>query len=102
VPDEARAHWKELVAQRAALHTEWSEQWHAYKTAHPDLAAEFDRRMRGELPADLDAAFPMFDEKSGAVASRSASGTVINSIAKKLPELIGGSADLSGSNLTVI
>ena len=91
-----------MVAERAALHDEWRSRWDSYVEAHPDLAAELDRRMRGELPEGIDAAFPTFDEKSGAVASRSASQVVINAIASKLPELIGGSADLTGSNLTMV
>jgi transketolase len=102
VPDEARAHWQELVADRAALHDEWRERWTRYVETHPQLAAELDRRFRGELPADIDAAFPTFDEKSGVIASRNASQVVINAIASTLPELIGGSADLTGSNLTLV
>ena len=102
VPDDARAHWSEQVAERAASHAEWKALWSAYSTAHPELAAEFDRRMRGELRAEAATAFPSFDAKSGNVASRASSGVVINAIAPAIPELIGGSADLSGSNLTVV
>jgi transketolase len=102
VPSEALAHWREHTAQRAQAHGDWQTRWQAYQWAHPELAAEFERRMRGELPASLDSAFPTFDAKSGTVASRAASGVVINSIAPVVPELIGGSADLSGSNLTVV
>ena len=100
IPDGVRAHWADAVAQRAAVHTTWQQTWAAYGAAHPELAAEFTRRMRGELPAALETAFPVFDAKSGAVASRAASGVVINAIAPVLPELLGGSADLTGSNLT--
>jgi len=100
VPDEARAHWREQVAKRAATHAEWATRWSAYSAAFPELATEFQRRLRGELPADLNSAFPVFDAKSGNVATRAASGTVINAIASRMPELIGGSADLTGSNLT--
>ncbi len=100
VPDEARAHWHEQVATRAATHAEWETRWSAYSAAFPELAAELERRIRGELPADLNAAFPSFDAKSGNVATRAASGAVINAIASRIPELIGGSADLTGSNLT--
>ncbi|MBL0937538.1 MAG: transketolase [Gemmatimonadaceae bacterium] len=100
VPETAAAHWRERVAQRAASHGEWTARFDAYRAAFPELAAEFERRMRGELPATLDASFPAFDAKSGNVASRAASGTVINAIAPSIPELIGGSADLTGSNLT--
>ena len=102
VPDEARAHWHEQVAGRAATHGEWKSMWSAYAAAHPDLAAEFERRMRGELRAEAATSFPTFDAKSGNVASRASSGVVINAIAPAIPELIGGSADLTGSNLTLV
>ncbi|MFY7920776.1 MAG: transketolase, partial [Gemmatimonas sp.] len=95
VPDAALAHWRECTAQRAQTHTEWKTRWHAYAAAHPELAAELERRMKGQLPASLDAAFPVFDAKSGNVASRAASGVVINAIANTVPELLGGSADLT-------
>ena len=100
VPADALAHWREQTAQRAATHAEWQTKWQAYKSAHPELAAELERRMQGDLPAQLDSAFPLFDAKSGNVASRAASGVVINAIAPVVPELLGGSADLTGSNLT--
>lgn len=100
VPADALAHWREAAAQRAATHTEWKHTWQAYVAAHPELAREFERRMKGELPPQLEQAFPVFDAKSGAVASRAASGAVINAIAGVVPELLGGSADLTGSNLT--
>ena len=100
VPEMARAHWVERVATRAATHSEWKAKWAAYLTAHPDLAAELLRRNAGTVTAALDSAFPVFDTKSGNVASRAASGVVINAIAWAAPELVGGSADLTGSNLT--
>jgi transketolase len=102
VPEEARAHWHALVAERAATRTEWTERWAAYQTAHGDLAVEFERRARGEFLPGIETAFPKFDAKSGNVATRAASGTVLNAIAPFMPELIGGSADLAGSNLTTI
>ena len=102
VPDEAREHWGEMVALRAESHASWQTLWTSYVAAHPELAAEFERRMRGELRAEAATAFPTFDAKSGAVASRASSGVVINAIASAIPELIGGSADLAGSNLTMV
>jgi transketolase len=102
IPDEARAHWHERVTERAAAHAAWRARWDAYRAAHPALAHELERRLLGELPAGLDAAFPTFDAANGAVASRAASGVVLNAIAPTLPELIGGSADLTGSNLTMV
>lgn len=100
VPEDALAHWRSAAAARATTHTAWKSKWAAYQAAHPELAAEFERRLSGKLPAQLEQAFPAFDAKSGNVASRAASGVVINAIANVVPELLGGSADLTGSNLT--
>ncbi len=101
VPDEARAHWREQVAQRAVAHNTWAARFAAFTTAHGAAAAEFTRRMDGVLPAGWDAALPTFTAETGTVASRAASGAVLNAIGAGIPELIGGSADLSGSNLTL-
>ena len=100
VPEEAVAHWREGVRERAALHGDWQARWAAYQGAHPESAAELQRRLRGEPTESLAGAFPVFDAKSGNVATRAASGVVLNAIASHMPELIGGSADLTGSNLT--
>jgi len=102
VPDEARAHWHEQVAHRATAHTAWNAHWAEYAALHPALAAEFERRMKGERMPTLSASLPTFDAKSGNVATRASNGTVINAIAPHAPELIGGSADLTGSNLTLV
>ncbi len=101
VPAEARAHWSELVAQRAATHAAWATRFAAFTAAHGTASAEFTRRMAGELPAGWDAALPTFTAETGSVASRAASGAVLNAIGAGIPELLGGSADLSGSNLTL-
>jgi transketolase len=74
----------------------------AYSKANPDDAKEFGRRMHGDLPAGWESALPLFDASNGNIASRAASGVVINAVAPKIPEMIGGSADLAGSNLTNI
>jgi transketolase len=102
VPPEALEAWRAAGARRAESHAEWRRRHDAWKGAFPDLAAELERRWRGELPAGWDAAIPTFDEKTGAVASRAASGSVLNAIAAKVPELIGGSADLAPSNNTTL
>jgi transketolase len=99
VPDEARAHWRSQVAERATEHTAWQARFAAFAAAHASAAAEFTRRMAGDLPTGWDATLPTFTSDTGAVASRAASGTVLNAIGGAIPELIGGSADLSGSNL---
>ena len=100
VPEEALAHWHASVAVRAASHAEWATRWAAYAEAFPAEAAELTRRLGGTQRAELGNAFPSFDAKSGNIASRAASGAVINAIAPHIPELVGGSADLTGSNLT--
>jgi transketolase len=102
IPDGVREHWTSAVATRAEAHGAWHARFDAYAAAFPELAAEFQRRMRGELPAAVQQAFPTFDAKSGNVATRAASGVVVNALAPVLPELIGGSADLAGSNLTMV
>jgi len=101
VPPDALAQWRTAGPRGAAIEAAWQERFAAYRAAHPALAAEWERRMGGELPAQWDAALPQF--RSGeALATRAASGKVLNAIASRLPELIGGSADLTGSNNTEI
>jgi len=102
VPEEALAHWRKARDRGAAQRAEWHARLEGYRAAQPELARELDRRLKGELPDGWEAAIPEFDEKSGAVASRAASGAVLNAIAKKVPELIGGSADLAPSNNTAL
>ncbi len=102
VPDEAVAHWRAPNAERAAAQGIWSKALIAYTKANPDLAKEFGRRMHGDLPAAWESHLPTFDATNGNVASRAASGVVLNAVAPHIPELIGGSADLAGSNLTMV
>ena len=103
VPDGIRVLWdaRELGKAREA---EWKARLAAYRAAHPALAAEFERRMRGDLPGDfgatLAAALGAFGAAPEAVASRKASQKVLAALAPKVPEMFGGSADLTGSNLT--
>ena len=101
VPDEALAQWRRAKTRGAQLEADWRKKWDAYRSAHPDLAAELERRIAGRLPAGWDAALPVFGPKD-AQATRAASGKVLNALAATLPELIGGSADLTGSNNTEI
>jgi len=87
------------------LEASWTQRFAKYRAAHPDLAAEFERRMRGDLPADFaaqaDAFIKELDDKGASIASRNASQNTLNAFGPKLPELMGGSADLAGSNLTL-
>ena len=88
----------------ARLEAEWNTMFAAYRAAHPELAAEFERRMRGDLPGNfqqtLDAAIAACVEKGETIATRKASQNAIQALAPVLPEFLGGSADLTGSNLT--
>ena len=102
VPEEALAVWREAGSRGPALQRAWEDTLAAYRSAFPKEAAEFERRLRGELPAGWESAIPSFTAENGAVASRAASGAVLNAIAAKVPELIGGSADLAPSNNTLL
>ena len=101
VPEEALERWRRAKDRGARLESDWQKKWAGYRGAHPDLASELERRLAGQLPAGWDAALPVFGPQD-AQATRAASGKVLNAIAAKVPELIGGSADLTGSNNTEI
>jgi transketolase len=100
VPDEALAHWRSCKERGVNLQAEWMTRFADYTKNFPSEAMELGRRWHGDLPAGWEKALPVFDASNGNVASRAASGVVINALAPALPELIGGSADLTGSNLT--
>ena len=100
VPEEALAHWRRAQERGARLQAEWQQKSAAYRKAHPDLAAELERRLAGRLPDGWDADLPTFTPKD-AQATRAASGKVLAAVAPKLPELIGGSADLAESTNVV-
>jgi transketolase len=103
VPEEAVAHWREQTLERGArAHEEWRKRLATYTKQFPAESAELSRRLRGDLPAGWDAKIPTFTKENGSVASRAASGVVLNAIVPALPELVGGSADLTGSNNTAL
>ncbi|SMF22899.1 transketolase [Azospirillum oryzae] len=103
LPDEVRAGW-DARRRGAAAQAEWQSRFDAYAEAHPQAAAEFLRRMRGELPESFavsaDAWIAAVAERAEPMATRKASQQAIQALAGLLPELLGGSADLTGSNLT--
>ena len=102
VDDEAVAAVRARAAERAAaFRRDWDERFEAWRAANPDGAALLDRLQAGKLPEGWEAALPVFEEGK-AVATRSASGQVLCAIASALPELWGGSADLAGSNNTLM
>jgi transketolase len=103
IPEAIRAAW-DCRAGGAAVEAEWNARFAAYEKAFPELAREFRRRMQGELPAGWKAAVEALlakaNEKGETVATRKASQQAIEALAPLLPEAVGGSADLTGSNLT--
>jgi transketolase len=103
IPDDVYAGW-DGKAKGATAESLWNEKFAAYAAAHPELAAEFKRRMSGELPANwkeaTDALIAETNAKQETLATRQASQKIIAGLAPVLPEFLGGSADLTGSNLT--
>ncbi|OPX56271.1 transketolase [Oceanospirillum multiglobuliferum] len=103
IPAEIASAWN-AQEKGAAAEQAWAEQFAAYQAAYPELAAEFTRRMSGELPADFaeksNAYIKACQEKGETVATRKASLNSLNAFGPELPELLGGSADLAPSNLT--
>ena len=104
IPADIKAGW-DAHAKGARLESAWNDKFAAYKAAHPSLAAEFERRMSGKLPADWaeksNAFIADVNAKGETIASRKASQNTLNGFGPLLPELLGGSADLAGSNLTL-
>ncbi len=103
IPDDVKSAW-DARERGARLEANWQKRFADYRSKYPDLAAEFERRMRGDLPADwASTAREIIDKAAAAgksVATRKASQLALDSLAPGLPELIGGSADLTGSNNT--
>ena len=104
IPDDVREAW-DATAQGASRENEWRERFEAYRAEHPSLASEFERRMAGEFPQNWTENSQAFIDSVNVdtltVASRKASQLVLDGFGPLLPELIGGSADLAGSNLTL-
>ncbi|MDP4533747.1 transketolase [Marinobacter salarius] len=104
IPSEVYGAW-DARDKGAAAQTEWEQAFAAYEKAEPELAAELKRRMAGELPADFSEKAQAYiqecQDKGETVASRKASQNTLNAYGPMLPELLGGSADLAGSNLTI-
>lgn len=103
IPADIRAEWDRRAAG-ASAQQEWDARFATYAKAHPDLAAELSRRAKGELPANwaetVSALYAKTREQAQTVATRKASQLAITGLAPVLPEFVGGSADLTGSNLT--
>ena len=95
-------HFKEILTRGKKVYKKWNDLFEKHKNSYSEEASDFLRRMEGELPDGWKNDLPIFDADEKGIASRSSSGTVLNAISKKVPELIGGSADLAPSNKTWI
>ncbi|KGX93077.1 transketolase [Pontibacillus halophilus JSM 076056 = DSM 19796] len=103
VPEEVYADFKEKVQERGeASEQQWNEQFDAYREANPELAEELVRAIHGELPSDWDEDLPSYTPGEDKVATRAASGEMINALSNRIPNFFGGSADLAGSNKTEV
>lgn len=102
VPEEALSNFREAKERGRSQQHEWDKMLAAYAQEYPELSAELARAWAGELPEDWDADMPVFSAEDKPIATRSASGTVLNAIAARVPNMIGGDADLAPSTKTLI
>jgi transketolase len=102
VPEEVLSFYRQALPKGAVAESNWQRQMAAYQTTSPELHAELTRRIDGKLPKDWDKDIITFAPDSKGMATRAASGKVLNSLAPNLPELLGGSADLTPSTLTYL
>ena len=101
VPVEAEEHFGHALEKARALQADWDARLSSYRKSHPELASEWDRRLRGELPDGWDEGLPVF-EAGAELATRESSGKALNEVAARVPELLGGDADLSSSTKTAL
>lgn len=102
IPGEALEHFRDALDRGKKVEAEWNAKFATYEKAFPDQAREFQQVLHGELPAGWDANLPSFPADAKGIATRSASGQVLNVIAPRIPNLIGGSADLNPSTNTAL
>jgi len=101
IPDDVLQAWRAIGERAAAAETAWQNLFEAYRHAHPDCAQELLDAIEGRLPAGWADDLPVFDPSAKPMATRAASGAVLDVLASKLPNLLGGSADLTPSNNTL-
>jgi transketolase len=102
IPDRALVHFRQAIERGGQAETAWKSHFAAYAQTFPDLARELEQVLRGDLPADWDKDIPSFPTDDKGIATRVASGKVMNAIAPRVPALIGGSADLDPSTFTAL
>jgi transketolase len=99
IPDEVKEYWQEVKIQGIEANQQWDELLNQYKQSFPELAERLEREIKGDLPENWDTEVPVY-EKGTSLSTRVASGQVLNALAKNIPNLIGGSADLESSTMT--
>ena len=102
IPEEALSHFRKSVDKGLELEQQWTESFRSYLNEFPDLGSMFEKQIKGELPQNWDKEIPVFPADPKGKATRVISGQVLNAIAKNVPALMGGSADLAPSNKTWI
>ncbi len=102
IPDDVLAHFRKAVERGASYQAEWEETYATYRTKYAEEAALFERMLSGKLPEGWDSGLPSYTPADKALATRKHSENCLNALAKNMPELLGGSADLTHSNLTEI
>jgi transketolase len=102
VPDEALAHFRQALQRGASWQRDWEQRMQAYASAFPDEASTLRTAIQGALPSGWERSLPSFTPDDKPMATRAASGAVLNAIADALPTLVGGSADLAESNNTLL
>jgi transketolase len=100
VPEEVRSHFAEVKQAGEQANAAWDAQFAKYKAAYPELAAQFEGALARELPSNWDADLPVYTTSDKPVSTRVASGNALNGLAKNVPYLVGGSADLESSTMT--
>jgi transketolase len=102
LPEEAVNVFRQAIPEGARAEAEWGKKFEAYRNEFPKEAAEFDMVMRGQLPADWSADLPKWKPSDKPIATRKAGGDALNALAKRIPNIIGGSADLNPSTDTAL
>jgi transketolase len=102
IPEEALKHFQMAAKRGETLQAEWKSLFKDYSREYPELGTEFERRMQSKLPENWDQDLPKFSSNDGPMATRAASGKVLNAFSPYLPELMGGSADLAPSTITLM
>lgn len=102
IPDEVSEHFRKAADRGLELEQQWTDVLRIYMTENPDLGSMFEKQLKGELPQGWDKDIPEFPADAKGKATRVISGQVLNAIAKNVPALMGGSADLAPSNKTMI